>query len=92
VDLEAYYDGPVISGDIPVAIDDLVLCEDCLQEAGALIGLYNSEDLKKENTELGEAVENKNREIEELRSIVSELGGTVEKFGLGHKPKMVEIS
>ena len=50
VDLEASYDGPVIEGGvvgpdgvvvnkIPVSIDELVLCETCLIEAAALIGM-----------------------------------------------------
>jgi hypothetical protein len=50
VDLEASYDGPVVEGGIigedmqvqdkiKVSIDELVLCETCLSEAAALIGL-----------------------------------------------------
>lgn len=54
VDLDAAYDGPVIEGGvvgpdgdvvnkIPVSIDDLVLCEDCLREAGSFIGLTDTD-------------------------------------------------
>lgn len=38
VDFEAAYDGPVIPGTPePVPVDDLVLCEDCLETAFALL-------------------------------------------------------
>jgi hypothetical protein len=44
VDLEAAYDGPVLEGSVRVAIDDLVLCEECLTEAANLIGLVNPDE------------------------------------------------
>lgn len=98
VDLEAYYDGPVMLGkdDNPVSIDDLILCEDCLKEAGALIGLHPAEDLKKENQELGETVEAKNEEIIALHELISDMERTLSKFTdekilrPARKPRMVE--
>jgi hypothetical protein len=39
IDFEAAYDGPVINSDdnIKMPVDDLIICEDCLQEAFRLI-------------------------------------------------------
>lgn len=38
VDFEAAYDGPVIPGTpVPVPVDDLVICEGCLQEAFTIL-------------------------------------------------------
>jgi uncharacterized small protein (DUF1192 family) len=37
VDFESAWDGPVIPGSIPTPVDDLILCEHCLEEAFALI-------------------------------------------------------
>jgi len=47
VDFEAAYDGPVLDGAIKVAIDDLVICEHCLQAAAKMIGLVKAPDLVK---------------------------------------------
>lgn len=44
VDLDAAYDGPVLEGSVRVAIDDLILCEECLTQAAGLIGLVNPGD------------------------------------------------
>lgn len=45
VDFEAYYDGPVLERDgIKVAIDDLILCEECWAEAAPLFGFSRDED------------------------------------------------
>lgn len=67
VDLEAAYDGPVIStgragNTIKVAIDDLILCETCLTAAAKLLGLVEADDLKEENASLGKLVETLNEE------------------------------
>jgi hypothetical protein len=47
VDFEAAYDGPVLEGAIKVAIDDLVICENCLTAAAKMIGLVKAPDLVK---------------------------------------------
>lgn len=33
VDFDAVYDGPMIPGAPPVSVDDLIVCENCLEEA-----------------------------------------------------------
>lgn len=38
IDFEAYWDGPVIDGSVKVAIDDLVLCAKCVEDAAKLLG------------------------------------------------------
>jgi hypothetical protein len=56
VDFEAAWEGPTfkegIAGEdgeilnaIPVSIDDLILCEDCLRAAAALIGLKDPDEV-----------------------------------------------
>lgn len=57
VDFEAYYDGPVIEGSVRVAIDDLVLCELCLENAANLLGFEAGAKAK---------IEKKNAEIKRL--------------------------
>lgn len=99
VDLEAYYDGPVVGGegDIKVSIDDLILCESCLKEAGAIVGLYPAADLKQENNELGKTVEAKDEEIIALHELISDMERTLSKFTdekilrPARKPRMVEV-
>lgn len=53
VDFSAYYDGPVVpaaegEGVVQVAIDDLVICEQCLKEAAELVGMGDTEREREE--------------------------------------------
>lgn len=100
VDLEAYYDGPAIkqaNGDY-VGVDDLIICEDCLKSAGQLVDIYPSAELKAENEQLGVALEEKHRELEEAHEIASDLEATVRKLSNekflrpARKPKIVEVT
>lgn len=104
VDFEAYYDGPVITEDEVIegvktytAIDDLVLCEKCLRGAGELIGLFPAEELKKENEELGEAVELAHQQVIERDELISDLQHTIKKLSDDtfqrpqRRPKMVAV-
>ncbi len=87
IDFEAYYDGPVISqevnGDatlgVKMSIDDLVLCENCLAAAAKLIGYVPNKKLRKENFELGRAVEEKHEKILKLEKIISDLEHTLDE-------------
>lgn len=45
VDFEVAYDGPVIPGSPPVAIDDLIVCEPCLTSAGRVLGLVRDDEV-----------------------------------------------
>lgn len=64
VDFGAFYDGPVMQaaiGTLPHVIDDLILCEDCLRDAGRLVGLGDA-------TQLNERIE----ALEQLRNDLGE--------------------
>ena len=78
VDFESAYDGPVLPGKAgPVPIDDLVICEKCLESAFALIdpqGLKETiGELETVTKDLIEENEAKDRIIQGLRSTTNEL-------------------
>lgn len=78
VDFEAAYDGPVIAGTpTPVPVDDLILCENCLKEAFALIDPENLketvEGLEGLVKDLLEDNEAKDRMIQGFQSTTNEL-------------------
>jgi hypothetical protein len=85
VDFEAYWDGPVFEtgpedNTIKVAIDDLILCENCMDTAAMLLGYVKKKEIIKENYQLGKAVEAKNEKIKELEKIISDQSYTTEKI------------
>jgi hypothetical protein len=100
VDFDAYYDGPVIdtAGDIKVSIDDLIICDECLKNAGALVGLFPAEDLKTENQELGEALEAHEEHAKALEALISDMENTLSKFTSekiqrpARRPRFVEVT
>lgn len=100
VDFESYFDGPVIDAEsgIKVSIDDLIICDQCLQNAGKLVGLFPADELKKENEELGTTVEEKNAQIEVQHELISDLEKTLAKFTdekiqrPDRRPRMVEVT
>jgi hypothetical protein len=80
VDFEAYYDGPVIEGTdhgYVMTVDDLIICDKCLSDAGKLVGLFPAEELKKENKELGLALENAEDDFKKLEEFCSDLERTL---------------
>lgn len=98
IDFESSYDGPAIkqdNGDY-YHVADLVICSKCLENAGALIGLYPANDLKQENMEMGEALEAKNQENIALHEAYSDLEKSFEKLAdnkiqrPARKPKIME--
>ena len=98
VDLEAYWDGPVIDSNngMKQAIDDLILCETCVAEAAKVIGYENVDEMKEENTEMGIALETKDEEIVDLHELVSDLEKSLSKFTNeriqrpARKPRIIE--
>lgn len=61
VDFEAAYDGPVIPGTpVPVPVDDLVICESCLEEA---FNLLDPQGLRETIRELAQIVQDQQKEI-----------------------------
>lgn len=66
VDFEVAYDGPTIPGQViqgdgdvtngvPVVIDDLILCEQCLRSAAGLVGMVNPDETQAELEQLRES-------------------------------------
>lgn len=85
VDFEAAFDGPSfdtpeVGHGIRMSLDDLVLCEDCITNAANMIGLVDAEELKSENQELGEALEEAARDKEEMKATIDGLRNAQEKL------------
>src|ERR1044072_6713270 len=78
VDLEAYWDGPIIQGTShKQPIDDLILCEDCLKSAAEFIGyaehkklLHERNALKQEVQELRKYRIDAEEKLNQLRTLV----------------------
>jgi hypothetical protein len=78
IDLEAYWDGPIIEGaGYKQPIDDLILCADCVRTAGELIGLSEHKKLLHERNELKQEVQelrkyriDTEKRLEEMRELV----------------------
>jgi hypothetical protein len=67
IDFEAAYDGPVIPGSPePVPVDDLILCEDCLQTAFVLLDPRGE---RREIERLESELEEADRHIEGLEKL-----------------------
>lgn len=78
VDFEAAFDGPVLDGEShKVAIDDLILCENCLADAFRLLdpsGLRETiSNLEEEKKALKADIAAKDKMIQGFRSTVNEL-------------------
>lgn len=68
VDMEAYFDGPVLDASgTKQAIDDLVLCEDCVREAAQLV-------LEGDAALLGSKLAQVEKERNELRAYRARMG------------------
>jgi hypothetical protein len=54
IDFEAAYDGPVINSDdnIKMPVDDLIVCDECLQQAARLLPNEQGERIKELEREL----------------------------------------
>lgn len=89
VDFDTVYDGPVVGGDpeagIPgTPIDDLVLCERCLRDAGALVGLVPEGDGEARAIQLEAELADANLENGRLARYVASL-----RRALDEKPEVV---
>lgn len=96
MDFEAAYDGPVIPGTPePVPVDDLVICEDCLAEAFAILDPQGLKDtiaeLEGEVRYLSGALEAKDKAIHGAKATIAELVDhpVVKTPG---KPKLIGVS
>lgn len=93
VDFEVAYDGPTFSTNpddpanpLRVAIDDLVICEDCMEAAANVLGFVKDAALRDENKELGQLLEEREAEIARLNKHVRDLTFTVD-YVAKHPPK-----
>lgn len=48
VDFEAAYDGPVLEGAARVAIDDLIVCENCLADGARILGWVPDQEAREQ--------------------------------------------
>lgn len=93
VDFEAAWDGPVLdtgegNSRVAVSIDDLVVCEKCVRQAGELIGLENAPDLRGQISEQRKEIEELRKEVRAKDRTISNMNATVEtaiKFPI-HRP------
>lgn len=96
MDFEAAYDGPVIPGTPePVPVDDLVICENCLAEAFAILDPQNLKDTIRELEmvvkDQSEALDAKDKTIQGAKATIGEL---VEHpvAAFPGRPKLVGVS
>lgn len=77
VDFEAAFDGPVLPGAIPVAIDDLILCENCLKEAFSILDPQGKDETIAELTQMvidqQTEIDAKDKAIQGFRATTNEL-------------------
>lgn len=76
VDFDAYWDGPTFEDKelkLTVAIDDLIICEDCLAAAATLLGFVDDSKMREENEELGRALDEKNKQLQAARDVIRDL-------------------
>jgi len=95
VDFEAAYDGPVIPGSPRVTVDDLIICENCLGSAFALLdpqGLKQTiEELAELCAQQAEALDAKDKTIVGAKATIEELvDHPIAKFP--GKPKLIGVS
>jgi hypothetical protein len=77
VDFGAFYDGPAIGEGVTMhVIDDLIICRDCLERAGTLIGLGDIVEVRdelrhaeSENDNLMETVRRLKAHVESLEQV-----------------------
>lgn len=71
---------------VQIAMDDLILCENCVKEGARTLGIEDSTELKAklEDTERKLGVERK------LRAQAQRYAGTIED-ALGHRPEPIKI-
>jgi hypothetical protein len=87
VDFGAAWDGPTfpddeVAGGVIVTVDDLIICEDCLRDAGRLLGLEDPGDAARHLAELeGQAEELRERLLGAMDYIAA-LEGAAARRGL----------
>jgi len=88
VDCDAAWDGPVVNqvasvmepGVDPMAIDDLILCEDCIVEIAGLVGLSRDEEAQRKLTEQGAVIAGQDQQIAKLLNKIVKLEGALHEL------------
>lgn len=95
VDFDAAYDGPMIPGAPPVSVDDLVICENCLNQAFAILDPQGKDETIRELTEIVQAQQEeiaaKDKIIVGAKATIGELVEHPVAKSPG-KPKLVGVS
>lgn len=88
VDFDAAWDGPVVNPEdgIKMQIDDLVVCENCLKEASALVGLVDPDQVSQTLARAQQDLIAKEHEIRDLQGYVSRLEAALSAKPGGRKP------
>jgi len=84
VDFESAWDGPTFGTDIAtgdgkpvrnltVTIDDLVICEKCVEEAAGLVGLIRADELVEENVAQLEQLDNLRDRLADREDYIAKL-------------------
>lgn len=88
IDFESAWDGPTFGSDIAtgegkpvrnltVAIDDLIICEKCVEQAAVMLGMVRADELVEENAEQREKLDNLRERLAEQADYVAKLEKTV---------------
>lgn len=82
IDFEASWDGPVVevANGLKVTIDDLIICENCLKGAASLFKLVDADELRSENVDLGELVENLQKQLALRDDTIADLAEAVKRL------------
>lgn len=87
VDLDAACDRGFGEGPLPVSMDDLILCEDCLREAAEVIGMRPDDEVRAERDKYKRLFEEEQR----LRVKAEGYANRMEE-ALIHRPGALKVS
>lgn len=88
VDFDAAWDGPVVNPEdgIKMQIDDLVVCENCLKEASALVGLVDPDQTAETLARAQQDLIAKEEKIAELQRYIDGLQTAISAKPGGRQP------
>ena len=83
IDFEAAYDGPVINTDgLRQSIDDLIICEDCMESAAKFVGYVNDEAMKREIERLKMQVETRDEMLAKQDQVIQDQEKAIRSRGI----------
>jgi hypothetical protein len=87
IDFGAFYDGPILPsgadqvGVVGLAVDDLVICEECLKAAATQLGLGDTEKVESEKKDLAGRVEELSERLAGAMALISAQEKAAEERG-----------